>query len=189
MRRPAPHHVAPRLPAPRRGVLAAAAAGAVLLGGCSVTSPFTTQEPRSFGDGVMLNLGDLDVSSLVIVSDEKGGPGTLSGYVVNDGPEPVTVGFGIAEPAAAVEVGAGATVSLADPATRITLAAVPQPPGSMTQLVVTTAKTGKNTVLVPVLTSQRYYSDLSPSAAPSPTTSPTSSPTTSPTSSPTPSPS
>ena len=63
------------------------------LSGCQLESPIQTNVPYQPADGVAVDLGDVQVRDLVIVTDAKGGVGTLSGLVVNKSAEPVTVTF------------------------------------------------------------------------------------------------
>ena len=66
-----------------------ARAGAVALtaviatAGCSWTSPFQTDKPMSLGDGVAVDLGDLEVRNLALVSGKSGDDATLTGTVGN----------------------------------------------------------------------------------------------------------
>ena len=74
-------------------LVAAALAGVVVLSGCQVASPIQTNVPYQPADGVAVDLGDVQIRDLVVVSGAKGEVGTLSGMVVNQGASRVTITF------------------------------------------------------------------------------------------------
>jgi len=56
-------------------------------------SPIQTSVPYQPADGVAVDLGEVQVRDLVVIAGAKGEVGTLSGMVLNNGTEPVTVTF------------------------------------------------------------------------------------------------
>jgi hypothetical protein len=169
-------------------ILAAAAlAGAVGLSGCQVMSPIQTDVPYQSADGVSVDLGDVQIRDLVVIAAAKGAVGTLSGLVLNQGAEQVTVTFST-DPAASAtgdtahaDIPAGAAVRLSgvDGATPVTLPRVATAPGGIIGVTVSTPAAGAPVVSVPVLLPTGYYSTITP--PPVPTTIPEPVPTTTPT--------
>jgi len=163
----------------RRAVVAGSVVvGAVLLAGCSVTSPAQTQRRYVPADGVPASVGPVEARDLVVVAAKKGAPGVLSGALTNTGDQPVTVGFLTREEAesASGSPAAGATVELKareqKQLTQVVLKQVPVIPGAMTGVVLVTDR-GRTLVNVPVLPPQGYYATVTPTAVPSPTTTAT----------------
>ncbi len=150
------------------------AAATLLATGCGVFSPAQTNYSFIPADGVPLSIPGLDLRNLLVVSDAKGGPGTVVGQAVNTGKDAVEVQFGLQ---------GGSTVGATVPAysndaislngSPVVIGSVPEAPGTMVQLIVATREAGQNVVLVPVLPPDRYYSELeiSPSPTPSPSSS------------------
>ena len=151
----------------RRLVPLAAAAAALGLSGCQVTNPIQTDEPYTPGDGVSVDLSQVQIRNLVVVSERKGGPGTLSGSVVNQGNQSVTVTFaGEGGASADVRVPAYGVEGISS-SSPVTLSTVNADPGGVTTLQVTTQGAGTNIVQVPVLPAEGYFATLAPTAAPS----------------------
>lgn len=72
-------------------MLAAAASSALLLSGCLVNSPTTTQIRYAPADGVEIDGATMDVRDLLVVSHGNGSPGVVLGSVVNQTSEPITI--------------------------------------------------------------------------------------------------
>lgn len=171
----------------RRLVPLAAAAAALGLSGCQLTNPLQTTQPYTPADGVAVDLSQVQIRDLVVVAEKKGGPGTLSGSVVNRGGQQVSINFaGEGGATADLQVPAYATERLSG-TNQVSLSTVNAEPGGVTTLQVTTQGAGTNIVQVPVVAAQGYYQTLAPTSAPtsSPSSSPTSTPSTTATSSPT----
>ena len=156
-------------------VLAAAAlAGALALSGCQAFSPIQTDVPYQPGDGVAVDLGDVQVRNLLVISSAKGEVGTLSGTVLNKGTEPVTVTFttGADGGSAQAKIPAGdhARLSGVQGTTPVTLPAISAAPGDVIKVTVSTPAGGAPEVAVPVLLPTGYYATLTP--APAKTTAP-----------------
>jgi hypothetical protein len=146
----------------RRLVPLAAAAAALGLAGCQVTNPIQTDEPYVPGDGVPVDLEQVQIRNLVVVSETEGGAGTLSGHVVNRAGEPVTVTFaGEGGANASIQVPAYADESLSTQSP-VTLTPVTAKPGAVATLQVSTQAAGSNIVEVPVVTPEGYYETLAP---------------------------
>lgn len=175
--------VKPRRPSPARNfalnrslvVGAAALATALALSGCQVMSPIQTNETYQPADGVAVDLGDVQVRDLVVITGARGEVGTLSGMVVNRGTTPVTVTFaaGGSGGAATMEIAAGKQDRLSgvDGIAPVTLPNVPAAPGDVVKLSVSTPAGGAPVVSVPVLLPDGYYATITPAP---PQTSPTS---------------
>lgn len=172
--------------------MAAGLALAVGLAGCQLTSPLTTQLAYDPADGVSVQLGEVTVRDLLVVAGAKGGPGTLSGFVVNSGDEDVTVSIGAADAApvtAQVEANSALKLTGGDGPQTPPLPSVAADPGGIVELNVGTPTAGTETVAVPVLPPRGYYATVtsaptstpaapaSPAESPSPTGSATPTPT------------
>ncbi len=161
--------------------LAGTLAGATMaVSGCSTMSPLQTAVSYNPSDGTPATSGQVDARNLLIVAGEEGGPGTLSGYLVNNGDSPVRVGFQTraesesnAPPNASVDL-AGRE---ATPITGITFPRVDAPPGALTEIFLVTPA-GKTLVTVPVMAPIGYYATLSPTRPAAPTAGPTATTTT-----------
>ena len=154
---------------------------ALALSGCQLASPIQTNVPYQPADGVAVDLGDVQVRDLVIVTDAKGGVGTLSGLVVNRGAEPVTVTFAtgpgaLASTRAIIPAGTPTRLSGVEGVTPVTIPSIAASPGDMVSLVVSTPDAGAPVVSVPVLLPTGYYASITP--PPVQTTPPESVPTT-----------
>ena len=157
------------------------AAAVLVLSGCQVASPIQTNVPYQPADGVAVDLGDVQIRDLVVVTDAKGGVGTLSGLVVNRGTAPVTVTFAAGPGAetrtrAIIPAGSPTQLSGVEGVTPVTIPSIPAAPGDMVSVVVSTPDAGAPVVSVPVLLPTGYYSSITP--PPVQTTPPESVPTT-----------
>ena len=142
-------------------------AAVLALSGCQLASPIQTNVPYQPADGVAVDLGAVQVRDLVIVTDAKGGVGTLSGLVVNRSAEPVTVTFATgpgAEASARATIPAGTPTRLSgvEGVTPVTIPKFTGAPGDMVNVVVSTPDAGAPVVSVPVLLPTGYYSSITP---------------------------
>ncbi len=171
----APTPAAPRSAAP---LVATTFAAALALSGCQAFSPLQTQIGYEPADGVAVDLGDIQIRDLLIISKAKGEVGTLSGMVVNNGTKPVTITF--ATGAAASAAGSGSTpgasgssraevpggtqtrLSGVDGTAAVTLPAIDAAPGDIIRVTVSTARSGASEVSVPVLGPEGYYATITP---------------------------
>jgi hypothetical protein len=158
------------------------AVGATLtLSGCVLASPAVTKNPFPVSDGNGGSIIDpatnsqVDLRNFLVVTGAKGQPGSLIGSVVNTGRNAVTVQLSVAPDGNAasslgqlsVPAAPGKAIKIAPTDTALTLASVPQPPGSVLTLVATTSGGGSIRLTVPVMAANGEYSTLTPSAAPS----------------------
>jgi len=147
-------------------VAAAALAGVMALSGCQVMSPRQTDVPYQPADGVAVDLGDVQVRDLVVVSGAKDAVGTLSAMVVNKGATAITVTFalGVDGSSASAEIPAGTQTRLSgvEGKAPLTLPAIPSAPGGIVKVSVATPAAGASNVSVPVLLPEGYYSEITP---------------------------
>lgn len=145
------------------GVVGAALA-AFVMSACSTMSPIQTSASYNPGDGVPASIGQVSARNLLVVADQKGGPGTLSGSLLNGGDSPVDVTFQTRQ---ASESGGApsAPVTLAEreqaQITEITFPSIDAAPGELTGIYLITSA-GKVLVSVPVLVPEGFYEDLRP---------------------------
>jgi len=146
--------------------LATTLATAAVLSGCQVMSPIQTTVPYQPANGVAVDLGDVQIRDLVVVSRAKGEVGTLSGMVVNTGTEPVAISF-----AASASGGSVMAQAPADSQTRlsgvegtapVTLPNIASAPGGVVKLTVSTPAGGASEVSVPVLLPDGIYANITP---------------------------
>ncbi|MFV0463295.1 MAG: hypothetical protein ACK5MP_08905 [Nostocoides sp.] len=158
----------PRSARLRAATVALAIASTAFVGGCSMLSPVQTDANYQPADGVSVDLGPVTVRNLVVVSEAKDAPGTLTGNIANPTAEAVTVEFAGANGASAsYEIPARTSKDMSASGSEVPLNTVPVAPGDMMNFTVTTSVAGTATVDVPVLGgNQSYYKTLVPSAAP-----------------------
>jgi hypothetical protein len=128
-------------------------------------SPVQTNVSYQPSDGVAVDLGDVQIRDLVVVTSAKGGVGAFSGMVVNNGTKPVTITFA---------TGADTFVSAVAPAktqTRLsgvegtnatTLPNIAAAPGGILKVTIGTPAAGASEVSVPVLAPDGYYATIRP---------------------------
>ncbi|MGW6130081.1 hypothetical protein ACWFNE_08660 [Cellulomonas sp. NPDC055163] len=161
------------------------------LAGCSATNPITTQRPYAASDGVRATLGDLTAENLLVLTSGAGEPASLQGAVSNDGAEALEVTFALEDgtEVGTVEVGPGDGVLLGGTDGEQLLFTSVDVPGATTDVTITTATGGSETIAVPVLDGTLpEYADHVPTALPTPTTSPSAPTGVDPTLEPTPTP-
>lgn len=179
----------------RRGLTRLAlVVAAPVLAGCGMSSSGTAR-PYDPSDGVSSRVGTVDVRNLLVVSSATGAPGVVSGALLNEATDAVTVTVGLqGQTGTSVEVPAQGSVLLgsqtgepsASPGLResdaavIQLASMPEPPGATVTMTLSTPDGGAVTVLVPVLANTLEYASITPTggSVETSTTSPTSEPTT-----------
>jgi hypothetical protein len=139
------------------------------LGACQMASPITTDMAYDAADGVSVDLEDVVIRDLLVVSEGNGAPGTVSGLVVNEGTEEVTLTLRLGEEnlAPEVTVAPGTSVRLdgTDPLTgeageAVTVPAIEGGPGSSLTLRFATSAGAGDSALVPVLAPTGQYSDM-----------------------------
>lgn len=75
----------------RSAALVTAALSALALSGCALNSPTTTLLPYAPADGVEVDGEVMDVRDLLVVSHGSGAPAVVSGSVINQSEEPITL--------------------------------------------------------------------------------------------------
>ncbi len=155
-------------PSPLRRLVPVAALGAALaLSACQTQSPIQTDAAYAPADGVAVDLGNVQVRDLVVISSGKDKPGVLSGSVANAGSEAERIAFALpqAQPVFA-EAAAHSQAQLSN-GTQVQLPSVPANPGDVVQLTVQSANAPAAVVTVPVLPASGYYATLAPTSRPS----------------------
>jgi hypothetical protein len=121
-------------------------------------------------DGLRVELGDLLLADMMVLSSGTGQPGTVIGGVTNRGGASDVVALGLPDGrVATLTVAAGETLLLGPEKHAVRIDAVPAPPGAMMELVIDSRANGERTVVVPVLDGTfPRYSDLVPSPSQDP---------------------
>ena len=152
------------------GLAVAGLAAALTLTGCSATNQITTEQDYDSSDGVGERVGDIKVLNFLIVSEGKGEPGTLMGALDNRGSDDEVVKIALEDDSVTVPVPGGQTVLLSAPGGNsdedkdIVFESIPEPPGAVVPVVVTTRDAGSVTLQVPVLDGTLpEYADAVPS--------------------------
>jgi len=157
----------------RLSLIAAIGVGALSITGCSAINPQSTTMTISPSDGVMLNMGSLELRNMLIVSGAEGDAGRVLGAVYNKSDADINLtisGSGGAQ--AQITVKPGTPVLLVDDQNKTELSHVSQPPGAMESLTLTQTGPGEQTATfsVPVLNGTlKEYSTLVPTPAPTAT--------------------
>ncbi|MER1996775.1 MAG: hypothetical protein ABTA24_09810 [Arthrobacter sp.] len=155
----------------------AAAAGVIalsLLGatGCSAVNDQATTMEYSPSDGIVQDLGDLQLRNVLVVSEGDGEPGRLMGTVVNDGSDPINFELSIGGSNLTWNLPAGGKVVFDDaPQSEVLIQTVSVVPGTGIRAE---AKDGSETaeLNVPVVDGQvPYYEDYLPTPEPTPASS------------------
>lgn len=124
----------------------------LVVSGCAIFSPVQTDEQYIQADGVPLTITNIEFENLVIVAPAKNAPGVLVGQAVNQTLKPIPVTFAVAGAApTTITIAPAAADAITAIPSNVDLGPIPEPPGAMVELSVTTATSGTNLVLVPVL--------------------------------------
>jgi hypothetical protein len=160
-----------------RHVFPVAALGAALaLSACSTQSPTQTNVSYNAADGVPVDLGDVQLRDLVVISSGKDKPGVLSAALINTGASEQRVAFALPNASPVEAVAPPHSEQRLSDGTQVQLASVPASPGDVITLTVQSPNAPAVVVDVPVLSPSGYYATLGATAAPAQST--TSSPTT-----------
>lgn len=160
----------------------------LVVSACSVR-PTGNDVPASSNDGLSVELGDVRLSNVLVLTASRGQPGTVLGAIDNDAAEPAEVSIGLAagDAATTVPVEPGEVVLLGPRDESVPIPAVPARPGATVDLDIVSPGHGSTTVSVPVLDDTfPRYADLVPeptadarsTAAETPLATPTSAPAT-----------
>jgi len=152
---------------------------AVILSGCSDLSPSITADPYPASDGVNLDLPGSSVAlrDFLVIGAKKGGPAEVIGALVNGGTSEVQIslqadlGEATQPTATVVTVGPNSLVRIGpDQKYRMEIPALPVDPGASTTLSAATPSGGRAELVVPVLSPELEYSDITaPPTTPAPT--------------------
>ena len=145
------------------------------LAGCQWTSPIQTQKQYDPADGRSVSLGGVEVDNLLVVTDKKGGEGTLVGLGVNNTNQSVQVTFTPAGgKGSSIDIQPLASQQVSEPdggrATKIPN--MPVAPGELLDLTVDSAGVGSKTVQIPVVAPYGRYGAYSKSGTITPTLAP-----------------
>lgn len=158
---------APASPSPRHrsltAVVASLLASSLALVGCSFGDDDV--DNAASNDGLRVELGDLLMSDIMVLSSAEGQPGTVLGAVANNGEQAVDVSIGLPDAQApSFAVGPGETVLLGPEDHPVPIDSVPARPGATVELVIATGRYGSRSVPAPVLDGTfPRYADLVPS--------------------------
>jgi len=152
----------------------------LMLSGCFVTSPVTTDNTYDPAEGVSVETTGLEISDLLLVSEGEGAPGVVAGYAVNTaipGRQPtepaeqddITVQFALEADGERTDLDSEVTLSPAkakrldgrtddgdfkDP---LTVSSVPALPGSLVTMRVMTSGGEAVSARIPVYPPERIY--------------------------------
>lgn len=146
--------------------LTVAAVVSLALAGCMAFSPQQTTRDYNPTDGVPVDMGPIQVRSLVVVAESKDSPGALAGAAVNTGSVVTDVAFGVPgqAPSGTVTVPARTSTQLSS----VTIASVPVNPGSVMAISVSTPDRGEVNVVVPVVRRSGFFETITPSPVATP---------------------
>jgi len=159
---------------PKNRTRSTAAAGVIalsLLGatGCSAVNDQATTTEYSPSDGIIQDIGDLELRNILVVSDGDGEPGRLLGTVLNDSTEPVNFELSVGGSNLTWNIPAGGKVVYDDaPQAEVLVESVNVVPGTGIRAEAT-AGSETATLNVPVVDGQvPYYEDFLPTPEASP---------------------
>lgn len=154
----------------RRAVapVAATVAAGLLLGGCSFTSRDLTLEPYAPSDGLQVDLGEVLVRNVLVVSEGDGAPGVVSGALVNRGAEDAVVQVEVGATLAELDVAAGQTVFMGPAGEQegelVLVDAVDTVAGGVIAVGFTDPASDSATLEVPVVLPTGPYAEITPPA-------------------------
>ncbi|NNG37833.1 hypothetical protein HJ588_00900 [Flexivirga sp. ID2601S] len=149
------------------------ATAATTLSGCMYLSPDQTTKSYIASDGTTAKVGDVQLQNVLIVTSDKGQPGTLSGLAVNNSQAPVKLT--ISSPGAAkreITIAGSTAVRLdgkpngddkAAVSPAVSISSVASQPGLAQQVVFSTPGSGPTQVQVPIMLDQPPYGSAEPS--------------------------
>lgn len=163
--------------------MATAALGISLLSvaGCGYINPQQTNHQYSASDGIVTDLGPLELRNILIVSNGEDEPGRVLGAVFNSSSEDVTLTISGAKGSETqIPVKAGSNTLLNESSDEAILSTTGDIPGSLLEVTIVESATNlKETVKVPVVdgTLPEYAAFLPEGSTPTQTASPTGSST------------
>lgn len=161
--------------AQRLSLIAAIGIGAMAFTGCSAINQQSTTMVYSASDGVRLDMGQLELRNVLIISEAAGGPGRVVGTFYNQADSDITLTISGAQGSQTeITVEPGIPLVLNSKSDKSILSTMDQAPGSIESLELRQSGAGSETATlkVPVLDGTLVeYKDLVPSAEPSATAS------------------
>lgn len=168
--------------AQRLSLIAAIGIGAMAFTGCSAINQQSTAMEVTVSDGVQLNMGQLKLRNVLIISEAAGAPGRVIGAFYNQADSDITLTFSGAQGAQTeITVKPGVPLILDDQADKAILSTVAERPGSVEPLELRQSGAGTETATlqVPVLDGTlSEYKSLVPTVEP--TVEPSAEPSTAP---------
>ena len=161
-----------RRPSPRRLLPVAVLGAALALSACQTQSPIQTDVAYQPADGVPVDLGQVQIRDLVIVSGGKDKAGTLSGAVSNTSNQEARIAFALPQAQPVYTTAAPHSEARLTGDKQLQLPAVPTPAGSTVTLTVQSPTAPTTVVVVPVVAANHYYATLAPTPQPSGTATP-----------------
>ena len=159
-------------PAVRASVVVPVVAASLALGGCSFIAPQTSLEQYAPSDGLQVDLGDVPVRNVLVVSQGGGEPGVLSGALVNRGDADAVVLVEVSGTTAEVDVAAGETVFLAafgeTDGVQVVLDVVEEPAGGVVEVSFSDPAADSSSFQVPIVLPDGAYADITPGASAEP---------------------
>ncbi|AIY02917.1 hypothetical protein ART_3318 [Arthrobacter sp. PAMC 25486] len=153
--------------AQRLSLIAAIGIGAMAFTGCSAINQQSTTMVYSASDGVRLDMGQLELRNVLIVSEAAGSAGNVAGTFYNTSDTEITLTVtGDQGSQTEITVAPGTPKVLNSNADHSTLSTVTEPPGSVTTLELSTSAGETATLTVPILDGTlAEYKELLPTAA------------------------
>ncbi|MHA7271483.1 hypothetical protein [Arthrobacter sp. HLT1-20] len=138
----------------RLSLIAAIGVGAMAFTGCTAINPQSTTTVYSASDGVRLNMGQLELRNVLVVSDAAGSAGRLIGTFYNQSDADITLTISGAQGSQTeITVVPGTPLVLGTPGDKAILSTMAEPPGAMETLELRQSggSTETATLQVPVL--------------------------------------
>lgn len=157
--------------AQRLSLIAAIGIGAMAFTGCSAINQQSTTMVYSASDGVRLDMGQLELRNVLIISEAAGGPGRVAGSFYNQSDSDITLTINGAQGSQTeITVKPGVPLILNSKSDKSILSTMDQAPGSTESLELRQSGAGSETATlkVPVLDGTlAEYKNLVPSEEPS----------------------
>lgn len=154
--------------AQRLSLIAAIGIGAMAFTGCSAINQQSTTMQVTLSDGVNLNMGQLEMRNVLIISEAAGAPGNIVGTFYNSSDSDITLTLNGSQGAQAdVTVAPGTPTVLSVDSARVELDPVSEAPGAVEKLKLSTSAGESKELTVPVLDGTlAEYKQMVPTAAP-----------------------
>lgn len=139
-------------------------AAALLVTGCSLTSRNLTLEAYAPSDGLDVDLGDLLVRNVLVVSAGNGAEGMVSATMVNRSPSELRVLLEAAESSQVLTLEPGESVQLGSGEEQVAFVvdSVEVPAGGLLEVTVTSDAAGAETLQAPVYSPVAEFATITP---------------------------